>query len=134
MDLILKSSFADYFLDPSLELLVQKWHNQDELMDDDGYKAEMYNYLKFVRLLRTKRALIDLTQFNYTIVPEIQQWVDKNITRYATDIVRAIAFVFPENLFIQVSVKQVMREENAVYRNIEFFYTFDQALNWLKLH
>ncbi len=134
MEKIHSTEFATYLYDPDLELLVQHWHNPDEEMTDLDYKLDMLNYLKYVRELNIKRALINLSEFNYAIAPDIQTWVDREITRYAIDIVRSIAFVLPENLFIQVSVKQVMREENAKYENIEFFSTFDQALEWLKQH
>ncbi len=134
MELIHQTSYAKYYYDPRQSLLIQEWDNSNGTMTDDDYKHDMNNYLKFVREYDIKRALINLLKFNYTIVPEIQQWVDEQITKPAVEIVRSIAFVLPQDLFVQVSVKQVMREKNANYEHIEFFNNQDEAIAWLEQH
>ena len=130
--IILETAFAKYFLHDDHNILEQCWTNSEAKMSSEAYKEDMWNYLKCVKEHQTSLALIDLKQFNFSIEPELQQWVDTNIAVESNKIVKKIAFVMPSDFVESLSVEQTMEEnEGAQHDGISYFDNREEALNWL---
>lgn len=129
---LLENRFCTYYYDKETNFLIQLWTNENEQMEEEDYKNEMLNYLHFVQKYSVPIALIDLKQFNFTIAPQLQIWVDTNIAVYANKIVGKIAFVFPQDLMVELSVDQVMTEkEGKNYKALNYFDNVKSAKDWL---
>lgn len=127
-----KTKYAIYYLDEVNSVLTQKWTNSNSQMNEEEYKIDMLNYLKYVEEYKTRRALIDTKKFGYSINPKEQEWIDNNIAIKANTIVEKIAFILPTNIFEKVSIEQTMNEtKGKEYKYIKYFSTKDEALNWL---
>lgn len=101
-------------------------------MTEDDYKNEMRNYLSLVQKHTISFALINLQQFNFTIAPQVQVWVDENIALHANKVVERIAFVLPQDLMVELSVEQVMTEnEGKKYKALNYFDNEKIAKKWL---
>jgi hypothetical protein len=129
---ILENKFCTYYYDEQNTFITQLWTNESDEMTEDDYKNEMLNYLSFVQKYTTSTVLINLQQFNFTIVPEIQTWVDDNVAVHANKIVEKIAFILPKDLMVELSVEQVMTEEEGKnYKALNYFDTEKLAKEWL---
>lgn len=129
---ILENQFCTYYYDNKNKFLIQLWTNENDEMTEDDYKKEMRNYLGFVQKHAVSHALINLQQFNFTIVPQVQIWVDENIAIHANKIVQKIAFVLPQDLMVELSVEQVMTEnEGKNYKALNYFDNEKVAKKWL---
>lgn len=129
---ILENKFCTYYYDKSENFLVQLWTNETGHMEEEDYKSEMLNYLNFVQKYTISKALINLQQFNFTIAPQLQIWVDTNIAIHANKIVGRIAFVLPQDIMVELSVDQVMTEkEGKNYKALNYFDNPKTAKDWL---
>lgn len=131
---ILRGSFAYYssYVDAENSILIQTWKNNEKAMQNIDYQEEMQNYLMLVEREQAEKALIDLKEFYFTIPIELQEWVDENIASKANKIVRKIAFIMPEDMIEELSVKLTMEEdEGGNYEGVAYFGEEDKALHWL---
>ena len=129
---LLENQFCTYYYDNRNKFLIQLWTNENDDMTEDDYKNEMQNYLNFVQKHTIFHALINLKQFNFTIAPHIQTWVDENIAIHANKIVKKIAFVLSQDLMVALSVEQVMTEdEGKNYKALNYFDNEKAAKKWL---
>jgi len=127
-----KTEYAIHYIDEEKSLLEQCWTNQEGNMSVEDYKIDMFNYLKFVEKYNIKNALINTELFGFSITPDIQEWIDKNIAVKANCIVKKIAFVLPSDIFAQVSIQQTMDEKEGVkYQNVNYFENINDAEKWI---
>ncbi len=66
----------------------------------------------------------------FTISPEIQTWVDEEITSIERHIVKKQVLLMPQDFIAELGVEQTIEEENNQALNMEFFKTRQQALDW----
>ncbi len=129
---VTKTEYAIHYVNEELSILEQHWTNHENKMTTDEYKVDMFNYLKFVEKYQIQNALINTFEFGFTIIPDIQEWIDTNIAEKANKIVKKIAFVLPTDIFTQVSIQQTMEEnEGGKYQNINYFDKIEDAYKWL---
>lgn len=129
---IMETKFAKYFLLEDGKVIEQYWTNLDGMMGIEDYQEDMWNYLKYVKEYQTSFALIDLRKFNFSIDPELQSWLDKNIAVESNKIVKKMVFIMPTDFVESLSVEQTMEErEAAKHEDIAYFDKKEEALNWL---
>lgn len=130
---IFKTDFAIYFLHEEHNIIEQFWVNKEGKMSEEEYKADMLNYLKFVEKYKPSSVLINLLDFNFSIVPSLQEWVDKNIATRTIKILKNIAMIMPTDFVERLSVEQTMEEPETFESSLEINY-FDneqEAIQWL---
>lgn len=129
---IFKTTYATYFLHEEPHILEQSWTNEEGSMTEEDYKKDMWNYLKFVKEKSFPLALIDLRKFFFSITPELQVWVDKNITAAAIENIKKAAFLMPADFIERISVELTMDETEAKKGGmIAYFDDRKEAITWL---
>lgn len=130
---IASNRFAQYYFETETGLLEQVWTNKMALMTVPEYKTESLFFKKLIQDNQYKFVLADLVDFNFIIVPELQDWVDQNITMQIAQIIQKIAFVLPQDIFTVVAVEQTLDTEagNREQKKIAHFADIESAKNWL---
>ncbi|OJJ22804.1 hypothetical protein BKI52_00180 [marine bacterium AO1-C] len=114
-------------------LLITRWKPSTESLDDDKLKEEIKRSLELIKKHRPQSILINTIDFNYIIVPEIQEWFDNEVfTVYPEAGVQKKAFLVSKDLFAQVSLTQHV--DDIEHRTFEsaFFDNEAKAIEWLQ--
>ncbi len=103
-----------------------------DLLTDDIFKEEMSSYVEIVEKYQAPKLLLNLRQSNYTVVPEVQEWVAHNIAPRAIKAgQRKIATLLSEELFAQVATQQLMEEGIISTIEQQYFDDLEEAKAWL---
>lgn len=119
------------------------WHDKGEIIHFvftvdsqnmllDEYLNELKAFILIVEKYQPKGILADTRDFNFTIVPSTQEWINENIlTLYAKVGVKKHAVLVSKHIFTSVSVEQTMEEEKSGAFLNEYFEDEDDAKKWL---
>ncbi len=117
----------------SENLLIQTWQKDSEDLEEDDFKKEMLELSTFFLNLQPQKVLIDMREFYFLVVPEIQDWVNENVNSKLSKLHDTkTAFVVSPDFFTAVSVEQTLEEANGKKLNNKFFEEYNQAVKWLK--
>ncbi len=132
MEKIYQSKYVShiYYLDQ--QILEAIW-TEGGLMNDDEYRQESLNFIQAARNHRPKAGLIDTRDFQFTIVPETQEWLNTVIFPELIKAgIRKMAFLVTDDLFSQVSIEQAMDEKTAKEGfQTRFFDDYESAKAWV---
>lgn len=118
-------------------LVEHVWHKESERMSEEEYKQ---NFLAMIDNLpencTPKRYLLDHRDFLFSIVPELQEWHDKNVFAKAQTVdadfkTSKIAIVTTDDFVAQLSIEQAMKE-GELTENTRYFDNEVAAHEWLK--
>lgn len=133
-----KSKYINLIFDESHSLLIEKWSNAP--LNDDIYKSEMLIKQRVMKENQPKLVLDDITECDYIVVPEIQNWTEDLLAPVFIDIgLDKYALVINEDLFMEVSLEQTVDEieDHATQHGdqlpftIKMFKDKEEALDWL---
>jgi len=130
--LLEKTDFVSHYWVEAKNLLIQEWHNIESKMAAEDYKEGMQSFMALAEQYQAKQVLVDTFQLRFLVSPELQAWVDQEISAKASKIIDRIAFLLPSDLFEQVSIQQTMEEDaGRTYKAVEYFDEYETAENWL---
>lgn len=110
-----------------------RWFPTTADMTTEDYKEEALRHLKATQDNVTKAIFIDGRSYFYTIVPEVQEWIDEHIASGFVDAgARKMAVLFPESVFVQISAEQMFEEDNWAKMKQKYFDDEQAAFDWLK--
>lgn len=120
----------EYFPDKSL--LTITWTTQTMNMTEDDFKQVLLEILAFIKKNKVEWYLADTQEFKFSIIPEVQDWTNTHFLPQIFELgVKKMAIIVSEDLFSQVSIEQVL-EDNQSGMQSAYFKTTDEALQWLK--
>ncbi len=100
-------------------------------MDTQDCKQELLNFIDVVSKLRPKRIVLDLRTMFFTFSAHLQNWMDQTTTpSLLASGLHWHAFVVGEDLFVTLSTKQVMAEQNSVITT-QYFDSKEAAKKWV---
>lgn len=107
---------------------------ETEWMDDNTYKDEISLISNTIIQHKIPKMMINNYYFRFVITPDIQIWSNQHVFVHAIKGgLKMIAFVESEEAFSQISVEQIMDEEQArMGFNSRFFKIEAEALTWLQ--
>ena len=117
--------------DASKKLVTQTWTDKSKELNADGFKNEMLELAKFFEELQPSSVLIDMRNFFFAVIPELQDWVNENVNSKLVKANTKTAFVVSSDLFTKISVEQTLDEKDGAEVNSKFFDNYDNAKNWL---
>lgn len=127
-----KNIFGSNQLDLDNSLIIQVWNNDNMDMTEDDFKEIMIEYVELIVKNKIKKALVNAQKMNYSIVPELQDWINKEVAPYALPYTQKVAFVMPSDFFTQVSIQQSMEDaKNVNEHNTQYFESIEDAKTWL---
>lgn len=126
---VYKSEYWIILYEQESELLIQLWSSNTQNMSTDFFKSELKAYLEIVEEYKPKRLLSYSPNFNYSITPKEQEWINKNIPRTFVLGLRYVAVVIPQEFIANLSVQQTMEEQEASKLLTRYFDDKEQAKN-----
>lgn len=126
------SQFMDIFYDKNKSFVKVIRKKTTEEMQDEDYKTDMAAIRDCIVKNKVQRALLDNSNFHFSISPSLQEWVnDKVIMPSFQGGLRRVAFIIGEDLFAQISSEQTMDEKEAQNLKSNYFEKEDDAMKWL---
>ena len=126
-----KSIFLIIDYDDVIKRISCIWQKESENMKDEEFITEMLKFRHEVETKKVVTAFIDMYNFKYSIVPKMQDWLNKNIHSYVKMKNLRIAFLVSTDIFAKISVQQTHQQAEGKMLNIVYFEDKEQALNWL---
>ncbi len=131
MEMLRSSKFIDLEFDKDKKMYKLIWKPETENMTDEDFKEEMLEYAEFFDL-GGQYVLHDMTDMEFTIVPELQQWLDENVNKKGVEAgVEKAAFIVSKDIFSTVGVQQANEEFNAKKIPMHYFHHESEAKDWL---
>jgi len=128
------SHFQDLYYDPTAKLFKQRWLGTTYEMDEQRYQREQQKMLGYLKESQPEKLLVDLSNFAFIIVPELQAWHTIHIHYAIIQLgIHKIAFLMSPDFVAQTSVEQTVDEFPPVTTTkIEYFSNLQEAETWLK--
>lgn len=127
-----KSVFAQNEIDLDHKLFIRIWKNEEEEMTDADFKEAMKEQANLVAHYQLEKILIDASQMNYAVVPEMQDWINTEIVPQVSQFNKKLALVMPKDIFEQVSFEQSMKDAKEVaIVDDKYFDNFEDAKAWI---
>ncbi len=117
----------------SNKLVTQTWKDTSKDLNSQGFKNEMLELGKFFEQLQPQNVLIDMRNFFFAVVPELQDWVNQNVNAKLAKVNAKTAFVVSSDLFTKISVEQTLDEKDGAKVNSKFFDNYQEAKTWLEV-
>ena len=132
MEVIHESSFIkiQHFADKSLfEFIFSDLSD----MSGDIFKGELETQAELAEKYHPSRFLFHSQNFNFSITPDLQQWIDERIfPRYVNAGVKKFAYIFSSDFIAQLSIEQAMEEQKAQEGfQTRYFDSEVKAREWL---
>jgi hypothetical protein len=129
---IYENQFIRLFYHAETGLIHFHYHNDCTDMEEEDFKNNMRVYADAVEQYQPDKLLVDASILGYTIPVEVQEWVAKEIAP-RTVCLKRMAFVVADDVFSQVSMEQMM-EEDEIAQNYDaprYFNDPEEAKRWL---
>ncbi|TAD96783.1 MAG: hypothetical protein EAZ97_13495 [Bacteroidetes bacterium] len=105
------------------------WVTED--MTIEQYKSELTIYANFCREYKPVNYLVNNSNSSFTITPDIQDWIVKNIFSLTMHKdAKKFALVVSPDLFAQVSIEQVVDDNPNIIQTV-YFDSDQSAWNWI---
>lgn len=112
-------------------ILLFKWTDKNESMEDEDYQAALHNYAGFVLEYKTPGLIVDLRNFKKRIGPELNTWWNENIApRYAKAGVNKFAYWVPGSFLEKMAPGEEMYKHSRGFFG-KYLASYDQAVLWL---
>lgn len=101
-------------------------------MNDEDFIAGSYQFLKDLRTYQPRSVLLNLRGFQFTISPDIQDWMVDNIFPFVEILeIEKIAIVASLDALCHLSVQQTIEEDDATDNITRYFEGETTARRWL---
>ncbi|OJJ18288.1 hypothetical protein BKI52_26060 [marine bacterium AO1-C] len=101
-------------------------------LNDEDFLAGAPGFLNDLRKHDPRYILLNLRGFQYTIVPEVQDWLVENFFPFAKSLqVEKIAIVTSLDALSHLSVEQAVDEDEATKNITKYFEGEKAARHWL---
>jgi hypothetical protein len=103
-------------------------------MTKEQYIDELKTFITLVKSYRPKKVFGDMSNFMFTISPDVQEWVNENLFPvYASIGFKKIAIMLSSDLFAHISIQQTMDEDSTSSFETRYFDNQAEAYQWLDL-
>ena len=79
MQTLHKSKFVEIIFDEEKSLIIDKFLPETSEMNTEDFKQEMYIFVEMCEKYFPERELVYLLDMGYPIVPEVQEWMNREI-------------------------------------------------------
>ena len=118
--------------DSSKKFVTQTWTKASEKMKAENFKTEMLELAKIFEQTQPEKVLIDMQNFFFVVVPELQEWVSIEVNSKLAEMDKTkTAYIVSPDLFASVSVAQTLDESAGKDMNHKFFDKEKEARSWL---
>jgi len=128
------SEFIKIEFDEEQSLFDFEFHDLQDWSDEE-FKEELEIQAKLAEAYHPKYFLFHSQNFNYTITPILQEWVDQTIfPRFVKAGVQKFAYILSSDIIAQLSIEQAMEEEVGLQSfETMYFSHVKEAKKWLEV-
>jgi len=133
-ELLYKSSYREIFYHTDKNLIEMNYFTESESCTDNEYKKETKILLNYFRQKEASLFYINMLNFDYIIIPEIQKWAAEILQPVLMKAgVTKLAIITSKQIFTKLSVKQMINKFTEVNNFFETRYFPDKkaAMKWL---
>lgn len=132
METIHNSQFIKIDYDSQKSLFIFHFSNMGD-MTNSQFEKELEIQAKLSETYNPKGFLFHSKNFEFTISPEIQKWIDEKIfPRYIKAGVKKFAYIMSSDMVAQLSIEQTMEEQQASQGfQTNYFDNEADARKWL---
>lgn len=96
-------------------------------------QLESQEYVSFVRHYQPENIFVDARKFDFLLLKDMQDWINKNVIAVYNDInLKKWAIAVPPQFLQQVSIEQTIDANPANVFETQYFETEPEAMRWLK--
>lgn len=118
--------------EPAHGIVHCQWKEAAADLDDERFMQEMLAYIEIVEKYQAPKLLLNLQGGNYTLIPEVQEWVANEIAPRAVKAGQnKIATLLSNDIFAQVATEQLMEEGVIATILQKYFDNAEEAKAWL---
>ncbi|MFY7788142.1 MAG: hypothetical protein ACOVQA_09735 [Thermoflexibacteraceae bacterium] len=129
---IAQTSYSQNYWHEDKSLLEFHWVSQEaQTMELEDFQEALLKYVALVTTYQPNFVLVNAEKLSFTIIPEVQEWVDENVNAVTNLIIKRMAVILPRTLIEQLSIEQVLDEKEAKKFESNFFSNYQEAFNWL---
>lgn len=129
---VLETTFVDVYFDDENKQMSNRWKASTSDMDDEGFKEVVLQMTEVVIQHKPKFMLADTLVYDFTVTPDLQEWSGEYYFAPAIkNGLEKLAFLMPEDFFTEVSIQQMMEEDDALGISTRYFDSEDKAKDWL---
>ncbi len=132
--MLFNSKYSKIEYDNNNEIFFHTWKIESISMTDNNFVAEMQYLTRFLKLFKPLRILIDLREFYFNVMTQMQFWVDDNVNKVLLqNNCQKVAFVYSSNIVSNLTVEQTFNRNYSSKLNVAFFKDFNKAMKWIKV-
>ncbi len=130
---VLVTPYRTIEYDEEKSLILNTWTDATADLDDDTLKDDFQRYMtEVIEECKPRLIFHDVTDFQFSIVPELQTWIDAQVNMPAIELgLERVAFVVSTDIFAQVSIEQTMEENQRQELVTQYFDNRKEAIAWL---
>lgn len=130
---VYRSKYQIIWFDDDNSIIINKLTEQTVDFEEDIYKEEILAYTAILKKYRPIYVLTDLIDYDYPIVPNLQDWHAQTVFPVVDEIgIKKAAMVLPQDVFSQISAQQTLDTSYEDYHfAIEYFEDISKAQAWL---
>lgn len=131
--IVKETSFMVFSHLKDLDIVKVDWQAASESMSDDDFK-EQITLEKEVFLAHRPKGVLGQTQnLKFSIKPDLQEWHNTQIMPIFKEIgLRKLAVVVSQDFFTEVSVSQLIEDDEQRSYQTQYFPNEVEAIEWLK--
>ncbi len=115
-----------------LNALYWEWNENTQKASWEEMQKAMIEYAEAAEFCKAAGHIINEKNQRFTFVPKYQVWIDQNISpRTIGSGCKKFALIKSDNIFKEIAVQQIFREENSSKIQLKIFNTLEEAKKWL---
>jgi hypothetical protein len=133
MEKIYQGKYLSISHDQANQLFHYVFGANTQYMSSEEYISELQVFIDLVKKHEPKRVLGDMVDFNFTITPQVQEWINEKLFPVYQQVgFKKIAILLSKGFFQSLSIQQTMQEENATSFQTAYFDNAEKASEWLQ--
>lgn len=129
---LFENEFVELHFDATNSMMREDWKPTSDYMSEEEFMDYQQTKLTKTEEFRPQIMLVDSEDFLMTVAPNLQEWVDENISQAQAKLgLQRVAFIRSSDLFSQISLEQMMSEQQSEALDVDYFDTLQTAEDWL---
>ncbi|PWJ43146.1 STAS/SEC14 domain-containing protein [Sediminitomix flava] len=129
---ILNNLYCNIYTEPEKELLHVEWKEDSYLMSFEEVKEVVNNMVEvYANDEQINLLYSDNRKLGFTFADQFQMWYETNIAPVASKHLKKMAMIVSSDMFSQLSIEQIIEEEQGSLLNTQHFDNKEDAINWL---
>lgn len=125
-----KLMIIDYDQERSYFKVIRRGYDNE--YTEEEYKDLMLSWRKQIEIFKPVYQMVDYQNFFKPVPLHMQKWINENLLAPSLKVgLKKIAFIISRDLYAQISVEQIMQEDEGKNFIVKYFDNETDAEKWL---